>query len=915
MTDFPRAGHIRRAALAVLALLALVTGLRVLPGVLVDYWWFRALGHSSVYVRMLSARALLWLVGFTGGFVAVGSGIVLAARRLGAEPVMFYRWGRWTVRAPSLRRWVLAACWAMAVLAGLTGASLGSAMWHRVLLLLHRQPFGTTDPIFGNDVGFYVFTYPVLATLLPLVQVGLWISLGVSGLLYLSNAGFMLRRPGVLSQAAVIHLSRMVAAILVATSASYLLQRYRLLYSGSGAAYGAGYTDVKARLPAYWLMAAAGLGVAGICLSVRSASQFRRAAAAIAAWFACALVVLYAGPAVVQRYHVEPNELAAEQEFIANSIEQTSAAYGLDRIQRVEYPVTGTLDYAGVRAEGETIANVRLWDEGPLAEIYRQKQGLRPYYDFTSIGVDRYRLEDGVSQVMLSVRELRQEALPQKARTWVNRRLQYTHGYGLCVGPVNEHDLEGFPVPFVSDIPPVSVPGLEVREPRIYYGEETRDYVIVGTDTEEFDYPMEDENRYTRYGGTGGIPLTGSLRKLAFAVHLGDVNILLSGELGKDSRILHHRQVAERVSRLAPYLMLDRNPYAVVADGRVYWVQDAYTTTRMYPYSEPTPTRRLNYIRNSVKAVVDAYNGTVHLYVSDGSDPLVRAYGRMFPGLYRPITQMPEGLRSHLRYPRDLFDVQAEKYQTYHMQDPRVFYNHDDPWQPAVELYQGQNRRVESYYVTMRPPGAEKAEFILMVPFTPERKQNMVAWLAARCDGESYGELVALMFPKGKLVNGPYQVEMLIDQDTVISGQLTLWSQHGSRVIRGNLLVIPVAGDVLYVEPLFIQAEAGALPQLQRVITAYGDQVAMAETFEASLRALFTERAERPLDEEAPERATLVPRAAHELVRRALDEYVSAQEALKRGDWAAYGAHMASVEAALSRADGVLKEGPPGDGN
>jgi hypothetical protein len=615
-------------------------------------------------------------------------------------------------------------------------------------------------------------------------------------------------------------------------------------------------------------------------------------------------------PPFLQWYRVNPNELELERPYITYAIKQTLDAYDLGGVEDVPYAVKEDLSYSHLEAEADTVANIRLWDKGPLAAIYSEKQGLRPYYVFTGIGVDRYELQSGVTQTMLSVRELKNDNLPEQARTWVNMRLQYTHGYGLCASPVNKLTDEGFPVLLIKDIPPVASPEMEVTRPQVYYGQLPRDYVFVKTRTDEFDYPKEAGNEYTRYEGKGGVPVASRLRKLVYALGLGDVKILLSDDLVEGSRVMYYRTIPERVHRVAPYLTLDRDPYAVVHEGRVFWIQDAYTTSRYYPYSEPARGGRFNYIRNSVKAVIDAYDGTVSLYVADAHDPLIRAYRAAFPAIYRPMSEMPAALRRHVRYPRDLFDIQADKYRRYHMRDPRVFYNQEDVWEVAWEMYRGNKRPVQSYYITMRLPDSEEAEFILMLPFTPRGRRNMVAWLAARCDGDNYGELIAFLFPKQKHVYGPQQVEARIDQNPEISQQLTLWSQRGSEVTRGNLLVIPVAGGILYVEPLYIQAETGAVPQLKRIICAYGEHVAMRSSLTDSLQALFKQM---PAVEMAPEPEPapgVRPKAveARALLRRALEAYGRSQEALKEPDWSEYGQQMQQMKETLERLEAELPE-------
>jgi len=550
-----------------------------------------------------------------------------------------------------------------------------------------------------------------------------------------------------------------------------------------------------------------------------------------------------------------------------------------------------------------TINNIRLWDHRPLKDTYNQIQAIRLYYDFHDVDVDRYIINGEYRQVMLSARELSAEKLAEEAQTWVNRRLQFTHGYGIALSPVNEVSAEGLPVLLVKDIPPIG--DFNIEQPQIYFGEKTDHYIIVETKTQEFDYPMGDENVYGYYQGKDGVSLGSFTRRLVYAWQFGDLNILISGELTPESRVLYYRNIRERVNHLAPFLELDSDPYLVVMEGRLFWIQDAYTTTDRYPYSEPLGGG-LNYIRNSVKAVIDAYDDSVTFYVTDPEDALIRTYQAIFPELFVPAGQMPESLRVHLRYPEGMFNIQAAVYQSYHMRDARVFYNKEDLWAVPKEFYAGKEQPMEPYYIIMRLPDEEKEEFLLMLPFTPVRKNNTIGWLAARSDGENYGKLLAYLFPKERLVYGPSQIENRIQQDTVITEQLALWGRGGSRVIRGNLLLIPLGESNLYVEPVFLQAETGGLPQLKRVIVVVGEQIAMEPTLKQSIAAIFGAEAPpaelpvvkppAPAEPEEPVAGEIA-----NLIDEAQQHYNKAQQHLKAGDWAGYGKELDALKAVLDR--------------
>jgi uncharacterized membrane protein (UPF0182 family) len=888
--------------------------LGIFRSMLVDYWWFSSLGFGAAYRRIVFTQVWLWLLGFVLGAGAVISGFVVARRFAGPVPAGDQRWGQWTVPSSTLRKATAAFFWSGAGVVGLIGGSAALFLWRPVLMFLYRTPFGVEDPLFGNDIGFYVFTLPIVR-FIPRVLLRLtWVSFGAAIVYYLAVGALRVTDLRRIPQRAFAHLTLTLGIVFVLIALGHFLDRYQYLRSSGGALFGAGYADVHARIPACWVMTFISLGTAAAFFALRSRRRLKLLAGALAAYVGCMVIFQGIYPAMLQSVRVAPNELELEKPYIANMIESTLAAYGLDKIEPAQYPVRQGLSHQDVIAEDDTIGNIRLWDWRPLQDTYRQIQGIRSYYEFNDVDVDRYDLAEGRTQVLLSVRELDARKLPE---SWVNQRLVYTHGYGFCMSPVSEHTEEGLPILTVRDIPPVAPEELPVEQPRVYFGEGTTGYVLANTQTEEFDYPVEEGNEYIHYDGKGGVRVGGVLRRMILAMEFGDVKIMLNRDINPDSRVLFRRLISERVAHVAPYLMLDSDPYPVIVDGRLVWIQDAYTRTVFYPYSQPVslPDRRLglNYLRNSVKVVVDAYDGTMTFYVVDEDDPLVRTYAKMFPSVYTPGEEMPAALRAHLRYPVDLFNIQVQRYSTFHMRDPQAFYNREDPWQVAYETYQGSDQRVESYYVTMRLPDGDAAEFIVMLPLTPRGKDNMIAWMAGRCDGDRYGELVCYLFPKGRLIDGPRQVESRIDQDPEISQQLTLWGQGGSSVIRGNLLVIPIAGGLLYVEPLYIQAQrSDAIPQLRRVIVAHEQKVAMAATLPGALRAVFGEEGlPAPSPDVAPAPGVLVPEGEPRAVlQEALDHYEAAQKALKDADWQEYGRRINAMKAALDRLDAMLGQQP-----
>jgi uncharacterized protein len=631
-----------------------------------------------------------------------------------------------------------------------------------------------------------------------------------------------------------------------------------------------------------------------------------------AAW----VLGLAAVPGLIEKFRVQPNQLAAERPFITHNIRLTRQAYGLDRIETREFPAHEDLDARALERNEATIKNIRLWDHRPLLRTFAQLQEIRTYYKFLDVDNDRYTVNGEYRQLMLSPRELSYQHL---GRNWINEHLTYTHGYGVVVGPVNRITREGLPEFFVQDVPPRSMEGFpDITRPEIYYGEMSNQYVLVRTREQELDYPAGDQNVYTTYQGTGGIVLSPWLRTLAFAARFGEFRLVFTDALTAESRIMIYRTIGERVRQIAPFFHYDRDPYLVVSDdGRLVWMLDGYTTTDRYPYSEPVPGVG-NYMRNSVKATVDAYHGSIAFYVADATDPIVAAYAAAFPGLMKPLEAMPADLYRHIRYPEDFFAIQARKFAVYHMTDPQVFYNREDLWAIPRRTVDGRDREMEPYYTIMRLPGEQQEEFILLTLFNPTRRDNMIAWLAARADPPNYGRLLVYNFPKQKLVYGPRQIDARIDQDPVISQQLSLWDQRGSSVIRGSLLAIPIDESLIYVQPLYLAAaEQGALPELRRVIVAFGNQIAMEPTLEQSLARIFGGRApsDRPRETVASPPTVAPARPAggepspelRALGQRAWEIWGRAQDALRRGDWSAYGAEQNRLEEALRS----LAEGRP----
>jgi uncharacterized membrane protein (UPF0182 family) len=896
----------RPQPLVMLVLLFVVFGIlaQLIP-LYTELLWFDEVGYRQVFLTTLSARGALFTALAVAVVIFLWVNLTFAART--AAPDVLWELedqlglpGR-VVIEPLIRRFLPVVLAVIALMSGMRA----STHWETVLAFANRTPFGVTDPLFGRDLEFFVFILPLWRLLHG------WATALVVGTLVLTLAVYVLQRSLVLTArgprlagGARMHLLALGALLLVLRAIGFWLDRYELVFSGRGIVFGATYTDVNASLPALGVLAVLAAIAAIACVIQTTRPGIRLVAGALLVLGVAWVLGLGVVPGVMQRFWVTPNELAAERPFIMHNIRMTRQAYGLDRIEEREFPAEENLDGAALARNEGTIKNIRLWDHRPLLRTYAQLQEIRTYYKFTDVDNDRYRVGGEYRQLMLSPRELSYQQLQQN---WINEHLTFTHGYGVVVGPVNRITPEGLPDFFVKDIPPQSNGGFpKITRPEIYYGETSNQYVLVRTRSQELDYPAGDQNVYTTYGGTGGVPLTSWFRKAAFAGRFGEIKILLSNDLTTESRIMMHRIVGERVRQIAPFFRYDRDPYLVVTDdGRLVWMLDGYTTTSRYPYSDPVAGSG-NYVRNSIKVTIDAYDGQVDFYIADASDPIVRAYAGAFPGLLKPLDALPEDLRRHLRYPEDFFITQARKYATYHMEDPQVFFNREDLWTIPRRTIEGRDREMEPYFTIMRLPGEREEEFILLTLFNPTRRDNMIAWLAARSDPPNYGRLIVYNFPKQKLVYGPRQIDARIDQDPVISQQLALWNQRGSTVIRGSLLAIPIDQSLIYVQPLYLAAsEQGALPELRRVIVAYGNQIAMEPTLEQSLARIFGARVTpdsppRPAEPvRPPAGAAEPPPELRGLGQRALEIFGRAQEALRRGDWAGYGAEQKRLEEAL----------------
>jgi uncharacterized membrane protein (UPF0182 family) len=918
-----------------------------------DWLWFGEVGLRVVFWRQIWSRLV---VGVAAGaiFFAIFYANVEIARRLsprhrafeGIDVVEYVN--ERTVQG--LRRGGLIVS---AVIAILVGVGM-SGDWLLFQRALNGVPFGSSDPIFHHDIGFYVFTLPAWQTVYGLVMAALIVSLVVAVIIHAAMGGLVLtqqrpvqtaeqpapaargpfgpggpfaRGPGQANVSFVVrprsqsvaHLSVLLGIIFALAGSGYIFKAWDLLFASDGVVAGAGYTDLHAGLPGMRIMMVIGWALGALLIgNAFWRRRWRWPLYGIGGWVVALIVIRVVFPAVMQSLVVSPNQQAKEGPYIAHNIAATRAAYALDRISQTQYPLTGDLSTAKLAANDGTVGNIRLWDQSTLLTSYAQLQQLRPYYQFTTVSIDRYDVNGVYRETMLAPRELNIAGLP--SQSWVNQHVIYTHGFGVAVSAVNQVTVDGSPDFLVQDVPPVSgAPDLQISQPRIYYGLLGTNYTLVRTTTPEFDYPGGPGYHYS---GSGGIPIGSFLNKLAFSVRFGTIRFFTNTAIDAQSRVIIRNNIVARLHAAAPFLTLDQDPYMVIAGGRLYWIADAYTTTDRYPYSQPEGS--INYIRNSVKVVVDAYNGSMKFYVFDPTDPIIRTYERIFPGMFTPFTSMPQVLLAHVRYPQDLFNVQAQMFTTYHVTQPDVLYSKNNQWAiPTGTSLSGATGQMEPYYVIMRLPGQTRDEFVQILPFVPNGRPNMIGWLAARSDMPNYGRAVSFAFPPSATVYGPTQVEAAVNQDPAVSQQLTLWNQQGSHVIIGNLLVMPIEDSLLYVEPLYLESRTTPVPQLKRVIVFYrasttagvsmigGQQVvAMQPTLAADLTQIFgaapaAASSGTPLT--TPVTTPTGPVSAHvkSLIAQANQQFQAAQAALKAGDFSGYGAQIKALASTLKTLQGA----------
>lgn len=895
-----------RGIIFVLALSVLsISGLTRL---VTDYLWFEALGFEQIFLITLFSKIGLFVIPaaifFLFAVINVGISSKIAEKK----------------RLPFRLKLLI-----IAVLSAVIGMGVSSE-WFTFLQFINQASFGIADPIFAKDVSFYIFSLPFYHFVLGFLMSAVALTVILVVLDYLNSfidIRKLLATPKVpegelpptsqsfdfkilfTKRKAIIHSGILVSIFFLLLAVKHYLSRFSIMYSEQGIVVGAGYSDVVAYLPMIKILMFLALIMAALLLVwvffISKQPKLRKRhifAYALAVYLLFGFVGPTLIPGIVQTLKVSPNELNLEKPYIENNIRFTKIAYGLADIEEKDFDVDGGLTPEMLDEAKETIDNVRILDWRPLTKTYKQMQEIRLYYDLSGIDIDRYTINGKYTQVMLAPRELDQRQITENAKTWVNLRMVYTHGFGVVMSPVNQVTKEGLPNYFIKDIPPiytVDEENLKISKPQVYYGEKDNEFVLVNTKTKEFDFPRGDTNEYITYDGKGGVILDSFFKKLLFAIKFADVKILLSTDITKESKIMFTRHIIERISKITPFIELDSDPYLVIDDGRLIWIVDAYTLSGNFPYS--AKYGQLNYIRNSVKIVVDAYDGSVTYYIMDTGDPIIATYAKIFPGQFKQLADMPKSVKEHIRYPVDLFKIQSYIYSTYHMNDVKVFYNKEDAWQTPYEVYGvGQKIKVEPYYIIIKLPNEDKGEFVLMTTFSPMKKDNMIAWMAARSDGDNYGKLILYKFQKDKLIYGPLQIEAKIDQDSEISQQLTLWNQQGSRLTRGNLLVIPINNSILYIEPLYLEAETGQLPELKRILVSDGVRVVMEEDLATALEVLFGKSKQVVVGKEK--------KSATTLAEEAQTYYELIEDSMRQGDWSGIGDNfdrLGSVLESLSK--------------
>ncbi len=935
--SFRLSASVKRMLIAAGIFVALFIVLTLSAPFWINWLWFGSIGYRSILVTNYVGQALAFVI---GGLLAAL--IFVVNSRLALRNTRDQRTVREGTAGRISNRVLTVLGLAVGLMIFFISGSISSSFWRDVMLALRAEPFGVDDPTFGRDVSFYIFTLPVLhgiqSGLLAIVTVA---TIGVA-VVYLIRLGVRFGSWGDVPWVALRHLSGLGCALLLLVAVGYILRNYDLVFSTRGVVVGPGFTDVNIVRPLNWLMALASAATAIGLLSGVVLRSPKWLAGLLGGWFVLAAIVTPLLPVMIQRVVVEPNEFRREEKYIGRNIDMTRVAFGLNEVEVQDLTGQDVIDPATLPVDQPPLSNVRIWDYRVVSPIYQQLQTFVPYYEFADVDVDRYTIDGQPVQVLVSARELNIEGLQENARTWTNRHLAYTHGYGVVVSPVSQVSSDGWPELMVRDIPPAGPVELQVDRPEIYFGELPQEWIIVNSDQPEFSGLNEAGDSAGGFEGVpaGSISLGNPLTRGLAALTLGDRNVFISGQLNSESRLVQTRSVVDRAERIAPFFDYDEDPYLVIADGRLVWIIDGYTSTSRFP--QATRYGDLNYQRNSVKVVIDAYDGTTTFYRTGIADPIADAYGDVYGDLFTPIADAPGAISQHFRYPEQQFDLQSSVWSTYHVDDPRSFYDGDDRWTVAEEELDGNVQRMESFFVNQTLPNESSTEFALTIPFTPgggQTRQNMTAWFAGTADEQGTTRLRQYRYPRQVTVFGPRQIEAQINQDPDISQQITLWNQSGTEVIRGNMLVIPVNDAMLYVQPLYLQAResTAAAPKLVRVIAASNERVVMRPTLPDAIAALgnpdaaavdLIEAAPADLAEAAPagQPAAEAPAAVappmagmtqQNLANEALATYQRGQTALASGDWATYGQEQERLQQLLQQLSGagatpVATPAPPG---
>jgi uncharacterized membrane protein (UPF0182 family) len=892
------------------AVILLLIILAALSDFIVKWVWMDNVGYGHVFWSIKLTQILLFICAFVAAFIYIGTNVHFLSKNLKSLHINLGQMpsGESKIVQISPNR-------IKTILYGVGGfISFFFALsyffqWNTYFRFHGSQLFGVADPIFGNDISFYTFRLPFIETiqdsfiiLVFIVTIFLIVFSLIAGKIHFRKSQFS---PFVqIDKQSRRQIFTNIGIWLLLLAWGYFLSRYHLLYANHSLIFGAGYTQVHIVIPILWVMFIGCILLAAIAffhIYRTKIGWFIKGALGLIAVAIIGEVLL---PALIQNFKVEPNELKLEKPYIKNNIHYTRLAYHLNNVKKEKYNASDTLTYNEIRDNQATIDNIRIWDPLLIKNTYSQLQEIRLYYHFNKVQLDRYHTSHGYRQVLISPRELENE-LPPKAQNWINNHLQYTHGFGLVMSPSVKKNSQGNPLLYLKDIPPVSSIGMKIKQPAIYYDDNATSYKLVNTKIAELDYPKGDQNVYNHYQGKGGVAIDNFFKRLLFAWHFGDVKLLLTSYIRSGSKIQFWTSIQKRIHKIAPFLTMKDDPYMVVSGGKLYWIQDAYVTANHFPYSEPYNSD-YNYIRNSVKIVVDAYQGTVQFYIANKKDPVLKVYRHIFPNMFHPLSQMPANLKQHIKYPKYLFTVQLEKFGTYHMTDPQVFYNKEDLWRRPNEKYAGQKVTMHPYYILSTLPGTDKLQYLLISPMNPENRDNMISWMVVQSDFPSYGKMKVYELPKDRLFLGPDQIEAMIDQNTKISRQLSLWNQRGSQVMRGNLMVIPIEDSFLYVEPVFLIAQGVNIPQLKRVIATTGSHIVMAPTLNQAIDSLYGVNVQKVLPKLLQKKTEVnqenVPVSAQSKQLKKLQKlWDELQTALQNKNWEKFGQKMKAINNMLKK--------------